>query len=396
MSKRKPTELLQAHPLADLFPLLEGEAFEELVDDIIQARGVREPIVLHDGKILDGRNRYRAAAVAGVACPMRTYDGDDPLAYVISLNLHRRHLSESQRAMVAAKLATLRVGDNQHSEGLPIGRSSELLNVSARSVARAKLVREEGGPELVDAVERGELSVSAAEDIARRGIVTGLAMHPYAERGLDLYETPETATRALLEVEKLPKLLWEPACGPGAIVRVLRGAGHRVIASDIEAEAYGCPDAQGGVNFLDLTRAPKGVDTIVTNPPFMFADEFVRTALTLVPRVIMLLRFLFLETEGRNDIIDGGRLQRVHLFRNRLMIHRHSWTGPRISGSAVALAWFVWDARHNGLPTLHRISWRKDGDEAPYDASADLAGSLDDCYAAVRERVAAGGPKWEP
>src|SRR5262249_18329630 len=77
-----------------------------------------------------------------------------------------RHLDESQRAMVAAKLATLKLGDNQHSEGLPIGRSSELLKVGERTVARAREVREHGAPELVNAVEQGKLSVSAAADIA--------------------------------------------------------------------------------------------------------------------------------------------------------------------------------------------------------------------------------------
>ena len=87
--------------------------------------GVREPIWLYEGKVLDGRNRHRAAAVSGVPCPTCNYAGKDPVGFVISLNLKRRHLSELQRAMVAAKLATLRSGDNPvHAKGLPIGRLS--------------------------------------------------------------------------------------------------------------------------------------------------------------------------------------------------------------------------------------------------------------------------------
>src|SRR4029453_18965678 len=98
------------------------------------------------------------------------YTGDDPVGYVISANLRRRHLDESQRAMVAARLATLKLGDNQHSEGLPIGRGSELLNVGERTVARAREVQEHGTPELVHAVERGAVSVTAAADIAPQPI----------------------------------------------------------------------------------------------------------------------------------------------------------------------------------------------------------------------------------
>jgi N6-adenosine-specific RNA methylase IME4 len=160
---------LEFHPFADIFPLLEGADFEELVADV-RVHGVREPIVLHRGKILDGRNRYRACIEAGIEPRFENYDGDNPLAFVISLNLKRRHLSESQRAMVAAKLATLRLGDNQHSEGLPIGRGSELLNVGERSVARAREVQEHGAPELVHAVEHGIVSVSAAADIATQSL----------------------------------------------------------------------------------------------------------------------------------------------------------------------------------------------------------------------------------
>src|SRR5262249_43728857 len=99
---------LEFHPLANLFPLIEGWEFDELVADIA-AHGVREPIWLYDGQIIDGRNRYRAASIAGVDCPMREYTGDDPAAFVVSLNLKRRHLNDAQRAMVAAKLATLQL-----------------------------------------------------------------------------------------------------------------------------------------------------------------------------------------------------------------------------------------------------------------------------------------------
>jgi N6-adenosine-specific RNA methylase IME4/ParB-like chromosome segregation protein Spo0J len=157
---------LEFHPLANIFPLVEGQEFAELVADI-REHGLREPIVVYEDKILDGRNRYRACDAAGIEPTFTVYTGDDPVAYVISLNLRRRHLDESQRAMVAAKLATLRDGQRADLvEGLPIGRASALLNVGERSVARAREVQEHGTPELVHAVERGAVSVSAAADVA--------------------------------------------------------------------------------------------------------------------------------------------------------------------------------------------------------------------------------------
>jgi N6-adenosine-specific RNA methylase IME4 len=157
------------HRLADIFPLMEAADFGGLVASM-KANGLREPIVIFEEAILDGRNRYQACMVAGVKPLFTPFRGDDPVAFVIDANLHRRHLSESQRAMVAAKLATLELGANQHSEGLPIGRTSELLNVGERSVARAREVQERGAPELVRAVQHGVVSVSAAADVATRAI----------------------------------------------------------------------------------------------------------------------------------------------------------------------------------------------------------------------------------
>ena len=100
---------MHTHPAADLFPVLEGPAFDALAADI-QAHGLRVPIVIHpDGTLLDGRNRLRACEAVGVTPAFETWTGElgTETDYVISLNLARRHLDESQRAMVAARLATL-------------------------------------------------------------------------------------------------------------------------------------------------------------------------------------------------------------------------------------------------------------------------------------------------
>ena len=159
------------HPLANIFPLIQGKEFVELKKDI-QENGLHEPIVMYDGEILDGRNRFRACQETGVMPRYVHYTGGDPVAYVISLNLHRRHLSESQRAMVAAKLANMELGDNQHRGSANLqtqtsrAEAAEMLNVSERTVNTAKKVEQSGAPELVNAVEQGAVSVSAAADVA--------------------------------------------------------------------------------------------------------------------------------------------------------------------------------------------------------------------------------------
>jgi N6-adenosine-specific RNA methylase IME4 len=176
-------EALEFHPLANLFPLIEGQAFDDLVADVA-ARGIRETIVLHEGKILDGRNRYRAGVASGVI----TADGrlthgpkelaarhfipgfeGDPLAFVLSLNLHRRHLTTSQRAMIAAQIGRIGHGGNRSKasyEGLTLDARATQLSVGRASVERAEIVVDRGVAELQDAVRAGALTVAAASDLA--------------------------------------------------------------------------------------------------------------------------------------------------------------------------------------------------------------------------------------
>ena len=110
-------------------------------------------------------------------------------------------------------------------------------------------------------------------------VKTFAGRHRLRDRGDDLYETHPVATRALLCAENLPARIWAPGSGRGAIVNVLRDAGHFVVATDLVDHAMNdqeCP----GVGFLMEPRAPDGVQAIVTNPPYKLAAEFVRHGLT--------------------------------------------------------------------------------------------------------------------
>jgi hypothetical protein len=150
------------HPIADAFPLIEGAEFEALAADI-GTNGLDEPITTHEGKILDGRNRYRACQEAGVAPRFEEYPGGDPVGYVISKNTLRRQLNDRQRAIIAAKLASLRPGRRTAKSGqlasLTQAEAAKLLNVPERAVRRAGDVVNHGVPELQLEVTSGKVSL---------------------------------------------------------------------------------------------------------------------------------------------------------------------------------------------------------------------------------------------
>jgi len=173
------------HPVASAFPLNTGKAKADFDADIA-ARGVDVPITFWNNLLIDGRNRVIAMAAAGIDWREHAEELDadqDPIAFVVGRNIHRRHLSESQRAMIAAAIrntfdkqaaerrnATLKQGgqapvsDTSHKR--ENGRSSDvvgaMLGVSGRSVDRATAVLESGDKSLIADVEAGKVTVTAA------------------------------------------------------------------------------------------------------------------------------------------------------------------------------------------------------------------------------------------
>lgn len=181
-----------------------------------------------------------------------------------------------------------------------------------------------------------------------------------SERLFDLYETPACAVEALLRVEPLPHQIWEPCAGRGAISRILSAAGHAVISHDLVAYPGADVGIAAPIDFMKETAAPAGVRCITTNPPFSVADDFIRHGLSLGCDVIVLLRLMALEGEGRSDLIDK-HLVRVWAGRERLpTMHRENWTGSKQKAATLPFCWMVFAPADRGdRPIeLRRMSWR--------------------------------------
>jgi len=165
------------HPAASIFPMLPEPELAALAEDI-RRTAQRDSIVLWHGQLLDGRNRWMACDRAGVEPKTVTRnDIADPWAFVVSVNIHRRHLDESQRAMAAAraKVAMSAQREPAEGEGLanlqaePVRDASvaALLKVSPRSVAHARVVLASAIPALVERIDSGATAVSAGAEVAR-------------------------------------------------------------------------------------------------------------------------------------------------------------------------------------------------------------------------------------
>lgn len=204
------TTAFPLHPAAELFPVMDEAAFAALVADIA-AHGQREPILVLDGQVIDGRHRLRACEQLGLEPLVRQVSADDgdPFGLVVSLNLHRRHLSEGQRAIIAARLATLphgRPDANAQICAFTQDEAAQHLKVSRRTVQHARAVLDHGIDELQAAVKGGEISVSAAAELSRLPADTQRAA---------LTKTPEEIRAIAREVKA--RIKEAGVCGPSAV-----------------------------------------------------------------------------------------------------------------------------------------------------------------------------------
>lgn len=176
---------------------------------------------------------------------------------------------------------------------------------------------------------------------------------PQSEKGLELHETEPAAVTALTDQYPdffgTPRRIFEPCCGPGAIVHVLQMQGHQLVASDLgnyeDRWKGGALCARyWGVDFLTSRVGPWEPEAIVMNPPYSKADAFIAHALVLAPRVFALVELPWISgiQPLRCRLIDDGPLVAFHPFRNRLKMHRDGYAGP-MNKNTRRHAWAVFE-----------------------------------------------------
>jgi hypothetical protein len=176
----------------------------------------------------------------------------------------------------------------------------------------------------------------------------------------DFYATPIPATLALLERERFPGKILEPACGQGHIMQAvhLHNDPDCVIhGTDIvqREDVFGL-DVKGGVDFLKARYEPGEYNHIITNPPFAIAQEFIEKAITVATdKVAIFCKIQLLEGKRRERLFALGKLKMVYVFRGRvnpLNNGRETDENGKPWSSTMCFAWFVWDNRFRGIPSI--------------------------------------------
>ncbi|MEI6985636.1 MAG: hypothetical protein WCK65_05870 [Rhodospirillaceae bacterium] len=169
----------------------------------------------------------------------------------------------------------------------------------------------------------------------------------FDRRDNDAYYTPDWCTESLLRCVSFRGPLWEPAAGKGRMTAVLRAGGYEVLESDIDR-----PEGDA-LDFLSCTAMMASTRSIITNPPYHIAAEFVQHALNLAlpmgGMVAMLMRHEFDCSKRRRPMFED-----LPFARKLTMTKRPHWIENTGNSPRHNFAWYVWDAEHAG-PAM--LSW---------------------------------------
>lgn len=171
----------------------------------------------------------------------------------------------------------------------------------------------------------------------------------------DFYATPDCSTEAILSKEYLFGEIWEPACGNGAISKLIEKRGKTVISTDLIDRGYG----KSPVDFLAINPAEHQVDCVITNPPFSLAQEFIEQALKVARhKVLMFCKIQLLEGKARKTMFKTTPLKKVYVFserQNPLRNGEQTDVNGKEWASTMCFAWFVWEKGYTGNPQIEWI-----------------------------------------
>ena len=194
---------MEFHTLASIFPLMTDAEYAALKADIAQY-GMRQPIITWQNKIVDGRNRYNVCIELGIEPQFQEWDGNgDLLAFIVSQNLHRRHLNESQRAVIAEQLANMRQGertDLQPSANLPKVSQDDaaaLFNVSPRTIRSVKVIKREA-PDMISRIANKLMMM-----VSRYSKPAYCIMSPFTRCDMDAFKKVLAAYGVELRIDPL-------------------------------------------------------------------------------------------------------------------------------------------------------------------------------------------------
>lgn len=184
----------------------------------------------------------------------------------------------------------------------------------------------------------------------------GASNHSETEREVnDYYATPNIATELLCDLETFSHDILEPACGEGAISKILTERDYNVESMDLIDRGYGT----GGVDFLKYNK--EIAKDIISNPPYSLAAEFVEHAMDLITdghKVAFFLKLTFLEGEKRRTLFKKYPPKKIYVSVSRIDCAKNGEFkldkdgNQKHSGGAVCYAWFIFEKGFSGSPTL--------------------------------------------